>query len=119
MRPGLVDEIDDRAVGFVSGRGEDADGFVEEEVAGCVGLEDFAVRGEMVEFSERNAAVGDRLVIEEDLSGIEKFFGMTFSESAVFGDELGDVHNSSFFYRERRVAGGEEEELLKLETRSE
>ncbi len=61
--PGLVDEIDDRAVGFVRGRGEDTDGFVEKEVARCAGLEDIAVGEEVIEFSERVIAVGDGLVV--------------------------------------------------------
>lgn len=50
--PWLIDEVDDRAMGFIGGGGENADGFVEKKVARGAGLEDFAVGGEVVEFSE-------------------------------------------------------------------
>ena len=97
VRPWLVDEIDDRAVGFISCGREDADGFVEEDVTCGAGLEDIAVGGEVIEFSEREISVGDGLVVEKDLSGIDEFFGMAFPESAMFGDELGNIHVSGFF----------------------
>ncbi len=97
LRPGLIDEIDDCAVIFIGGCGEDTDGFVEEEVAGGAGLEELAVGGKVIEFSERNAAIGDGLVVEVDLSGFDEFFCMTFPESAVFGDELRYRHVSGFF----------------------
>ena len=61
--PWFVDEVDHRAMVFIGGRGEDADGFVEEKVASGAGLEDFAVGGEMIEFPEREITVGDGLVV--------------------------------------------------------
>jgi hypothetical protein len=88
----LVDEIDDGAVGWIRSGGEDADGFVEKQVARSAGLEDFAVGGEVVKFSEEEISVGDGLVVQQDLSGFDEFFGMTFSASAVFRDELQYSH---------------------------
>lgn len=67
--PWFVDEINDRAMSFIGGRGEDADGFVEEKVARGAGLENFSLGREMIEFSEREIAIGDEFVVKEDLSG--------------------------------------------------
>ena len=72
MCPRLIDEIDDRAVIFIGGGGEDTDGFVEQEVARGAGLEDFAVCGEMVEFSERKISITDHVPVQTDCAGFDQ-----------------------------------------------
>ena len=64
------DNVDDGLVGGVGGCREEAGGFVEEEDAAGVGLEDFPGGGDVVKFSDFKGAVCFGKAVEEDLAGI-------------------------------------------------
>lgn len=97
MCPWGIDEVDDRAVGWIGGGGEDADGLMKQEVARGAGLEDFAFGGEVIEFSEREAAIADDVAVEHDLALFKQLLGMAFAEAVALGDELGEGHGVGNF----------------------